>query len=401
MDMAPPPVLSAPLPIVLRSLSKVLVAIPAVLVLIAVILSFVVRNMPGGHTTAGSAVSGFWNVLLFVCQMLLLTGVICLIPTFVSWLVRRGGYAVLVIVESAAFVVTFVGFGFWLFGSVVLGTWILYAAALVLLIEAGSHFVEWRKDTTLKRLKDGKTYKSIEADAEAIKKMARYEVALYVPVPIGLLLGTIIGLLRHQTALQIVELCVQLTLFLAALVLLYFLVVGFLRMSDPLFRTNPVASPEIVKPGRKGRKAAKPPPLSQGARDQRYIDLACDVSGLRTIYKYDALHNTILLVAFILVMIKIWLVPISLPWLIISLLLGTLVFSEIPYAIGQYLLHNRILEQYTGGKYAEMAKKLQDSAPVFPPLPILAALLASGTAGGILYALLSQIAQNMLTTLIK
>ena len=129
--------------------------------------------------------------------------------------------------------------------------------------------------------------------------------------------------------------------------------------------------------------------------------LACDVNGLRTIYKYDALHNTILLVAFILVMIKIWLVPIDLPWVIASLLLATLVFSEIPYAIGQYLLHNRILEQYTGGKYAEMAKKLQGYSPVFPPLPFLAALLTTGTTGGILYTLLSQITQNMLTTLIK
>lgn len=392
--MVPSPAAAAPPPAVFKSWGVVFLAIPAAIVLVTVILSLVVKATPGGYARPTSS---FGNALLFVLQMLLLTAVICLIPTLASWIVRRGGYAALVTVESAAFVAAFVGFGFWLFGEAGLGTWILYAAALVLLIEAGSRFVLWRKDTTLKRLKGGAQFRSIQPDAEAIEKMARYEVVLYIPVPIGLLLGTIIGLLRGLVALQIVELCVQLVLALSALVLLFFLIVGFARMADPLFKTIPVATPEIAKPGRKRKKAAQPP---QG-QDQQYINLACDVSALRTVYKYDALHNAILLVAFVLVTLKIWLVPIGLPWLIISLLLATLAFSEIPYAIGQYLLHNRILEQYTGGKYADMSKTLQEKAPVFPPLPFLAALLTSGTAGGILYALLSQIAQNSLTTLFK
>jgi hypothetical protein len=398
-SVAPPPrwddlLDAAPPPAVFKSWGVVFLAILAAIVLVMAILSLVLKATPGGHAPPASS---FMNELLFILQMLLLTAVICLIPTLVSWIVRQGGYVALVAVESVAFIAAFIGFGFWLFGTASLGTWILYAAALVLLIEAGSRFVLWRKDTTLKRLKGGAQFRSIQPDAEAIEKMARYEVVLYIPVPVGLLLGTIIGLLRGLTALQIVELCVQLVLALAALVLLFFLIVGFVRMADPLFKTIPVTSPEIVKPARKRKKAAQPP---QG-KDQQYIDLACDVNALRTVYKYDALHNTILLVAFILVTLKIWLVPIGLPWLLISLLLATLVFSEIPYAIGQYLLHNRILEQYQGGKYAEMAKKLQDYAPVFPPLPFLAALLTSGTAGGILFALLSQLAQNTLTTLFK
>src|SRR6266851_944133 len=392
-SLATPPAAAAPPPVVFRSWGIMLLAIPIVLVLVTVIL-LIVKPAPGGRIVP---VISFWSMLLFILQMLLLGAVVCLIPTLASWIVRRGSYAVLVVVESAVFVAAFVGFGLWLFGPAALGLWILYAAALVLIIEAGSRFVMWRKDVTLKRLKGGATFKSIQPDAETIEKMARYEVALYIPAPVGLLLGTIFGLLLHQTTLQIIELCVQIALFLAALVLLYFLGIGFLRMSDPLFKTIPVASPEIIKPGRKRKKAAQ---LPEG-QDQQYIDLACDVSALRTVYKYDALHNAILLVAFVLVSLKIWQVPIGLPWLFISLLLGTRVFSEIPYTIGQYLLHNRILEQYQGGKYAEMAKKLQDYAPVFPPLPFLAALLTSGTAGGILYALLSQIAQNMLTTLIK
>ncbi len=273
--LGPPPRIAFPdhsvgaAPPAARRLSRLIVGLLIMLVLIPVILSLVVRNAPGGSSSSTPSVAGSWSELLFFCQMLLLTVVVCLAPTVVSWILRRGRYVVRVIVESLAFIVIFLGFGLWLFGGSALGIWIIYASALTVVIEAGSHFVEWRKDTTLKRLKDGISYKSIEADAEAIKKMTRYEVTLYVPVPIGLIIGTVIGLIRHQTTLQIVEFCVQLVLFLAALVLLYFLVVGSLRMSDPLFRTIPRSSPELTKPGRKGKKTAMAQPRSQEVQDQQ------------------------------------------------------------------------------------------------------------------------------------
>jgi hypothetical protein len=79
------------------------------------------------------------------------------------------------------------------------------------------------------------------------------------------------------------------------------------------------------------------------------------------------------------------------------LLAATLRFSEVPYAIGQYLLHQKGLEHYTGSTHAEMSKKLQEYVPLFPPPPILAALMTAGTIGGFLFVLLSLFVQGALS----
>lgn len=403
MAAAPPPPAAAPPPALFRRLVITLI----VIALLVGGLYLVVRITGGasspvaGQKSNTALTSTFSSMLLFISQIVLLTTAICLIPTFVYRLTRRQARVIRVFVESLIYIALFQVFGLWLFGTAALGTWIIYASALIILIEAGSHLVQWRKDSTLKRLVDGSSFKSIKGDADAIEKMARYEVVLYIPVPVGLISGMIIGLIRHQTPLQIVEFCFQLVLSLAALVLFYFLCVGFKRMYDPLFKTIPASLPEFALKKRKGKNTPKFPPRPQKNLDQQYIDLACDVSGLRKVYKFDALHNTIMLVAFLAVVTKVTFVAVDMKWIIASLLLLTLVFSEIPYGIGQYLLHQRILENYTGGKYAEMAKKLQDYAPTFPPWEFLGALLTTGTAGGILYVLFSQFIQNVLSTIIK
>lgn|SRR5579875_537056 len=87
MAAAPPPVAAAPPPAIFKSWRIVFLAIPVVIVLATVILSLVVRTTPGGHVLPASS---FGNALLFVLQMLLLTAVICLIPTLASWVVRGG-----------------------------------------------------------------------------------------------------------------------------------------------------------------------------------------------------------------------------------------------------------------------------------------------------------------------
>ncbi|HEY6540426.1 MAG TPA: hypothetical protein VIZ18_05790, partial [Ktedonobacteraceae bacterium] len=387
-----PPAAAVPPPALFRRLTIALI----ILALLVVGIYLVVRTTGGASSTLTGTSS-----LLFIGQMVLLTTAICLVPTFVYRLTGRRVRVMHVFIESLIYIVLFQLFGLWLFGTAALGAWIIYASALIILIEAGSYLVQWRKDATLKRLVNGSLFKSIKGDAEAIEKMARYEVVLYISVPVGLISGMIIGLIRHQGSLQIVEFCFQLVLALAALVLFYFLCVGFKRMCDPLFQTIPAVLPEAALKKRKGKNTPRVPPRPRKNLDQQYINLACDVSGLRKVYKFDALHNTIMLVAFLAVVTKVTFVAVDMKWIIAGLLLLTLVFSEIPYGIGQYLLHQRILENYTGGKHAEMAKTLQDSAPTFPPWEFLGALLTTGTAGGILYVLFSQFIQNILGTIIK
>ncbi|BCL79577.1 HEAT repeat domain-containing protein [Ktedonobacteria bacterium brp13] len=397
----PPPPNFAPAPpstFVMGKWQGGIIAISVLFLMISVVATFVVKMTRTEHLPP---TAGPWNVLLFVCQMILLTITVCFTPTCVSLLLRRSGRIVSLLTESVAYIVIFLGFALWLFGTSALGSWLFYAAALVPLIEIGSHYIEWYKENTLKRIRRAASYTSIEVDVKALEKMTRDEVVLYISVPVGLALGTVAGLILRQTTVQIIALCLQIVLLFASFILLYFLFVSFLRMADPLFKTTPKLLPALTKPKQKGKRKAKASQVSQEIVDQQYIDVASDVSGLRMVYKYDALHNTIVLVACILIVIKIWLFPIDTKWLIASFLFATLVCSEIPYAIGQYLLHTRILEEYTGARYVEMTKKLQDYAPIFPPKAFLGALLTTSVAGGILDALLSQMVQDAIATLIK
>ncbi len=110
-----------------------------------------------------------------------------------------------------------------------------------------------------------------------------------------------------------------------------------------------------------------------------------DVSSLRTIYKYDALHNTILGVVLVATVLNIQGIAINFLWLILIILACAFLLSELPYAIGQHLLHERMLERYTGTEHADMKKKLDEYAPLFPPWAFLAALTTAATIGGFLF----------------
>jgi hypothetical protein len=81
--------------------------------------------------------------------------------------------------------------------------------------------------------------------------------------------------------------------------------------------------------------------------------------------------------------------------------MATLLFSEVPYGIGQYLLHQRVLEQYTGTRHVEMAKKLTEYAPAFLPLPFVGSLITTGTIGPALYILFDQFARDAWSSFIK
>lgn len=344
------------------------------------------------------------SVALFIGQIVLLTVTLCLIPTFVHQFKIFSGRVVRIAVESILYFIVFLCFGLWLFGLSAFGNWIAYALVLLFLLEVGSNILEWQKDTTLKRLSSNIPLKP---HAEEIEKLSRSEVVLYLSVPLGLLAGMIVGLVRHQPSSAIILFCFQLVLLLASFVLSYFLIYGFKRMCDPMFQTGQVSSPQIVLKKNKGFLAkmlevivppTKPEEVDQQKED---LDLACDLSDLRKVYKYDSLHNVVLLVAFAATLVQLWGELIDLKWVIISLLIMTFVLSELPYAIGQNALRLKVLERYTGVKHAELAKKLKENAPVFPPLNFIVALMTTGTAGGFLYTFLNQFVQDALKNTLK
>ncbi|GHO58077.1 hypothetical protein [Ktedonobacter robiniae] len=253
--MRPPPKLENSSALPLRKWLAFIIAIPILVLLASIVATIVIKTTRVEHLPP---TAGLWDVLLFVCQMILLTIAVCFTPTFVAFFFYRSGRIVSLLIEIVAYIVIFLGFAFWFLGASALGIWLFYAIALVLLIDIGSHYIEWYKDNTLKRIKNAVLYQSIEIDVKALEKMKHDEVALYVPVPVGLALGTIIGLVLRQTTVQILALCLQIVLLLSSFVLLYFLIVGFLRMADPLFKTIPKFLPALTKSRQKGRGKLRP-----------------------------------------------------------------------------------------------------------------------------------------------
>lgn len=346
--------------------------------------------------------------LLFVSQMLLLIIAICLTPTAAHHLTKRQGRIARVVVETLLFIVSFIAFGYWLIGGTVFGIWIAYAAVLVLLLEIGAHFVEHHKIVTLKRLSRSVSFKHMQSNAEALEKLFHNELVLYVSVPLGLVAGTTIGLIRSQTPEATLVLCLQIVLLLAALVLLFFLVNSFAQMRDPLFKTTQTYSPKIAnewiverkgfisKIGRVLRFLVPSPKPETVEQEQKDLDLAYMVTDLRKIYLYDAMHNVILLVAFAAAAIRLWGIPIDVKWLMVSLVGLSLLFNQLPFVIGQSALHERVLERYEGIKRADMAEKLKKYSPLFPTSDFLAALFTTGTAGGVLYVLIDNFIKEAL-----
>lgn len=335
------------------------------------------------------------TLLLFLSQMTLVATLICFTPTLTYWITKRRDWMMHVLLESFLFVSLFLLFSLWLFGISSVGIWIFYAAALIIFIEAGSYAIDWQKDAVLKRLAKGVSFRNLQTDASAIEMTFRQERILYFSVPLGLLVGTIIGFVQRQILNLIILTCLQYVLILSSLVLLYFLAIGFRRMCNPLYATSHVPSPELIVKNREGTAwllEIVAPPTSQ-ALSQKGLDLAHDVSDLRSIYKYDALHNTLLIVLFTNTVLNMHGIKLSFIWLILAILASAFLCGDLPYAIGQHLLHEKVLEQYTGTEHSEK-KKLEEYAPLFPPLALLAGLTTAATIGGFLVFLLNLFLQG-------
>lgn len=80
-----------------------------------------------------------YSSVLFAAQVTLLTTTLCVIPTVTPQLIEDQHTLAYATVETLLFVALLLGFGLWVFGPLVLGIWIAYAVALLLLLEVGSH----------------------------------------------------------------------------------------------------------------------------------------------------------------------------------------------------------------------------------------------------------------------
>jgi hypothetical protein len=327
-----------------------------------------------------------------------------LVPTAAYHLTRRWSIVVRILLETTSFIALLAGFGFWLFGLSVIHTWIIYAILLVLLLEIGGHLIDQYKRDSLSRVRRSTLADALTVALENFNKMFQSESSLYLSVPLGFALGMIVSLVWDLPQQSTIFLFLFFTLSLAPIVLMYFLIVGFLRMTNSMFRVGNVDIAQVEQTTKHGfgrlfgQALELVVPTQKPAAEEtrkRELDIACEVSNLRKLYLYDATHNVLLLVTLTIFVLNFLGIIVGWALLVLSLLGATFLFSQLPYIIGQSLLHRQVLMRYTGVEHAEAAEKLGKYAPRCPTPTFIAALCTTGTAGGVLSGLLNEFAKGL------
>ena len=313
----------------------------------------------------------------FTSQMIIFTVVICLTPTIADRLTKKQSRAARVGLETLLFLSFILGFSVWLFGTFILGFWIIPTTIFILILEVGSHVVEHYKISTLNRLADEVTFKKLKNQAEDIERMFRIGLTLYIPVPLGLIIGTVASWFYKQTPKETILFSLKLVILMVSLFLVIFLYISFIKICDPLFHDGNISSVDLDKEmkGFFGQMLVKiyrlvVPRRFREDSEKEAIELACTVSYLRKIYLYDAIHNVFLLVALVALITFLFGVNIKPIWLFTSLVVAVLFLNVLPYVIGQTALHNKILERYKGIKRINLLKKLREYSPLFPFLSL-------------------------------
>ncbi|MBS9394701.1 MAG: fatty acid desaturase [Dolichospermum sp. LBC05a] len=312
----------------------------------------------------------------FTSQMIIFTVVICLTPTIADRLTKKQSRAARVGLETLLFVIFILGFSVWLFGTPILGFWIIPTTIFILILEVGSHVVEHYKISTLNRLADEVTFKKLKNQAEDIERMFRIGLTLYIPIPLSLIIGTVASWFYKQTPKETILFSLKLVILMVSLFLVIFLYISFIKICDPLFHDGNISSVDLDKETKGfGQMLVKiyrlvVPRQFREDSEKEAIELACTVSYLRKIYLYDAIHNVFLLVALVALITFLFGVNIRPIWLFTSLVVAVTFLNVLPYVIGQTALHNKILERYKGIKRIKLLKKLREYSPLFPFLSL-------------------------------
>jgi len=176
LDLAVPP------PDVLRLSGVSVKWVAAAILLLVGIAFFIGSRVPRAGGQAGSSQA------LIIPKMFVLLGCLLLVPTLTSNVRRRFGLVPSVLAEVAFVVTASAAFSFWVFGSSGIGIWIAYAAATGLLIDGGTHIIQWRLTALLDDLSAKATpFRQME-QAKTVERLVGREVLVYAALPTGVLL---------------------------------------------------------------------------------------------------------------------------------------------------------------------------------------------------------------------
>ena len=319
----------------------------------------------------------------FVFKIFLLIVALVVAPAVSAYATRGRPRGLRAILEWLLFVAVLIVFSLWVFGRSSIGSWLYYAAGVILILEAGAYLVDWRKDRALSQVGAEGLSAAFRDDAALIRQMFVRQQLLYLAVPVGLLAGAVWGAVAGLTTQQAMVISVTIVLIIASLVLTVFLFISGFRMAVPL-------PPAVELPTPAGETE-----MTDAQRYDPEMEIARLSAELRNVYLFDNFHNTLLLISFIAVMAHSWGAQPSFKVVWIALVVGTLLSSHIPYVIGQSSLHHKVLSRYEGRvvRRSEAEELLGKTAPLFPAFKFLTAIGSTG-AGALLFTLLSKAIEN-------
>jgi hypothetical protein len=268
---------------------------------------------------------------------------------------------------------------------------------LIAVTQLGTDGVNLYRRRTLSRLTRARGVTLLEYGKRSLfgSTLESRSIAYY-----GLLAGFGIGLvlmrsgtfaLRNRLALPL--LC---ALIGTALVLLFEIIRNGVLMADPLFDSAIMEKATLlsgrVQPILQINEASGSDQLS----DEQIQEVAVAIADLRKTVFWSSVFATAVFFALALLILQVAGPKAPTQQLFIPTLVLLFLLIQVPYVWGQVLLHSNLLDMREGVARAELQEKLQKLSPLLPRVPALVALTTTGTAGGVLYLILSKMFAHVL-----
>jgi hypothetical protein len=217
---------------------------------------------------------------------------------------------------------------------------------------------------------------------EAIVRFFDRQKHVYLAIPLGFFIGSLGGIYQKYDATQLFLLAIKLTLLISSIFQLIVLIYSFKKIIQPLTTRNISASYSIFSEEvsmlyfeiNKESQSANPT-----------LDLAIGLTDMRKILFYNITLNAIMFCSMIFLLSTIIDFHVSLRITIIFFLVVLLIFSQIPYALGQNNMHNVLLGNKEGVEREELKEKINKYASLVPKFPFIISIISGFTAGGLLF----------------
>lgn len=343
----------------------------------------------------------------FITQVYIMTLLLIISPTAVHLLIKQELLEAIIQASVATIVISI--FVTWILGIQSFGFWVLELLLIFGLFVVGAYPLSLLRDKLVHRLKRVTQFTFNQVEISRLRRTMNQQVLVYASLPIGFISATVYGEANKLSHVETLLLAVPVILGVTASILVISLFKSAVSMSNSLILFEPylfktLKARELPQTALFAKLMQLVTPQKQQKTEiqddySKLVDMAYLVSDLRKIYFYDSVHNSILLICLSIAMLSIVNLNIVVQNTASILMVGLLVlflFCYLPYSVGQYQLHETIIEsvQSEGVNRKELKASLKEASPLYPHAEFLGALAATGTIGGFLSALAHEFIKN-------